>query len=165
MTTPDDEVVRVWTDGSYRPGSDCGGWAAILEHCGERMEICGGERNTTNNRMELLAAIRAIQWITEPCEVVLHSDSRYVVDGATQWLGGWVRRGWQTSTGSPVKNDDLWRLLMSTMQPHDIRWEWVRGHNGHTENERADQLATWAAGARFKPGQVRIVGTKTVIDL
>ncbi|MDE2462743.1 MAG: ribonuclease HI, partial [Alphaproteobacteria bacterium] len=124
---------------SGNPGP--GGWAAILRAGTREKEISGGERLTTNNRMEMLAAIRALSALLQPSQVVLHTDSRYLLDGITQWLPRWKARGWKTADNKPVKNEDLWRELDELARHHQIEWRWVRGHNNHVENERADALA------------------------
>ncbi|MDO9310193.1 MAG: ribonuclease HI, partial [Nitrosomonas sp.] len=118
-----------------------GGWGALLRCAGHEREIFGGEKLTTNNRMELLAAIRALESLKRPCKVHLHTDSQYVQKGISQWLDSWKLRNWRTSNRKPVKNEDLWRLLDSLAQQHEIEWCWVRGHSGHVDNDRADQLA------------------------
>ena len=114
---------------------------ALLRYAGHQREIFGGEKLTTNNRMELLAAIRALESLKRPCKVHLHTDSQYVQKGISQWLDSWKMRNWRTSNRKPVKNEDLWRLLDSLAQQHEIEWCWVRGHSGHVDNDRADQLA------------------------
>jgi ribonuclease HI len=130
--------VTIYTDGACSGNPGPGGWGAILIHGQSEKEICGGEPATTNNRMELMAAIRAL---TKPCRVELHTDSRYVMDGISQWIAGWKARGWKTAAKSPVKNEDLWRRLDEARLRHDVDWRWVKGHNGHELNERADALA------------------------
>jgi ribonuclease HI len=137
--------VEIYTDGACLGNPGPGGWGALLRHGAFEKEIAGGEPDTTNNRMELLAAIRALEALREPCRVVLHTDSQYVQKGISEWIGGWQRRGWKTADGKPVKNDDLWRELLAAQKPHTVDWRWVRGHSGHVENERVDQLARDAA--------------------
>ena len=133
--------VRIYTDGacSGKPGP--GGWGAVLLYNGERKEICGGEINTTNNRMELEATIQALQALKRRSTVALFTDSRYITDGITQWIDGWKARGWRTAGKKPVKNMDLWQLLDAQTTNHDVTWHWVKGHDGNRENERADTLA------------------------
>ncbi len=118
-----------------------GGWGALLVTDGHRKEICGGEANTTNNRMEMMAVIRALESLKRPSIVEVHTDSQYVQKGISEWMAGWKRRNWRTADGKPVKNQDLWLQLDALSQLHRIDWKWVRGHNGHPENERADALA------------------------
>ena len=137
--------VEIFTDGACRGNPGPGGWAALLRIEGKEREISGGEPLTTNNRMELLAAIRALQALKRPCEIVVHTDSIYVRDGITKWVHGWRRNGWKTADRKPVKNADLWQELVDAAAPHKVTWQWVRGHNGHPENERADRLACDAA--------------------
>lgn len=134
------EVVA-HTDGACRGNPGPGGWGVLLE-CGSRSrELCGGEPETTNNRMELMAAIRALEALTESCRVELYTDSVYVKSGITEWLPNWRRRGWRTASRKPVKNQDLWQRLSTAADRHDIDWRWVKGHAGHEGNERADALA------------------------
>jgi ribonuclease HI len=136
--------VKLFTDGSCHGNPGPGGWAAILEYGDVRRELSGAEIATTNNRMELRGAIEGLAALVEPCEVEVFSDSQYVVKGMTSWLADWKRRGWRTADKKPVKNDDLWRLLDVAAARHRVRWHWVRGHDGHVENERADRLANAA---------------------
>ena len=133
--------VIIHTDGACR-GNPCpGGWGAEM-HWGEReKELWGGEKLTTNNRMELMAAIQALEALTRPCKVELHTDSKYVMQGIEQWIHGWKARGWKTADKKPVKNEDLWKRLDAARARHDVRWRWVKGHAGHEWNERADALA------------------------
>ncbi len=138
--------VDVFTDGACSGNPGPGGWGAILCSGAHEKEISGGERLTTNNRMELMAAIRALEAITKPATVVIHTDSKYVMDGITQWLPRWKKNGWKTADKKPVKNEDLWRALEAECARHQVTWRWVRGHNGHPENERADALARRAIG-------------------
>jgi ribonuclease HI len=137
----DSKIVEIYTDGACKGNPGVGGWGALLRYAGREREIFGGEKLTTNNRMELLAAIRALESLKRPCKVHLHTDSQYVQKGISQWLDSWKVRNWRTSNRKPVKNEDLWRLLDSLAQQHEIEWCWVRGHSGHIDNERADQLA------------------------
>jgi ribonuclease HI len=136
--TPD---VVIFTDGACRGNPGPGGWGAILSASGREKVLCGGELQTTNNRMELMAAIRALEALTRPCRVELHTDSQYVRTGITEWLAGWKARGWVTAAKAPVKNADLWRRLDEARARHTVDWRWVKGHNGHPMNERADALA------------------------
>ena len=133
--------VDIHTDGACLGNPGPGGWAALLCWRGIERELSGGEAATTNNRMELMAAIAALETLKEPCTVVLTTDSQYVRQGITEWMAGWVRRGWKTSGGDPVKNRDLWERLHAAAARHEIDWRWVKGHAGHPENERVDQLA------------------------
>lgn len=141
MIRSDSKVVEIYTDGACKGNPGVGGWGALLRCAGHEREIFGGEKLTTNNRMELLAAIRALESLKRPCKVHLHTDSQYVQKGISQWLDSWKLRNWRTSNRKPVKNEDLWRLLDSLAQQHEIEWCWVRGHSGHVDNDRADQLA------------------------
>ena len=142
MTRPQ---IEIFTDGACSGNPGPGGWGAIL-HSGEHeKELNGGEAETTNNRMELMAAISALEALKKPSDVVLTTDSVYVKDGITKWLEGWKAKGWKTASKKPVKNQDLWERLDSAIQPHRIDWKWVKGHAGHPENERCDQLAVEAA--------------------
>ncbi|MEZ5785352.1 MAG: ribonuclease HI [Xanthobacteraceae bacterium] len=136
-----DRRVIIHTDGACSGNPGPGGWGAILEWNGHRKEIRGGEPLTTNNRMELTAAIAALDALTRPCTVELHTDSQYLRDGITKWIHGWKRNGWRTADRKPVKNIDLWQRLDAALARHAIRWHWVRGHAGHDLNERADELA------------------------
>ncbi len=133
--------VRIYTDGACSGNPGPGGWGAVLLFNGERKEISGGEAETTNNRMELTAAIRALEALKRSCAVDLYTDSRYVRDGITQWLANWKAKGWRTAAKKPVKNADLWRLLDAKAGEHDVTWHWVKAHAGNPENERADALA------------------------
>lgn len=135
------KVVEIYTDGACKGNPGIGGWGAILRYGGHEREICGGEKLTTNNRMELLAAIRALEALKQPCKVQLHTDSQYVQKGISEWIEAWKLRNWLTAGKKPVKNEDLWKLLDQLVQQHDIEWFWVKGHSGHDDNERADQLA------------------------
>lgn len=135
------EIVDIFTDGACKGNPGVGGWGALLRNKGKERELCGGEELTTNNRMELMAAIVALETLTRQCKVRLHTDSKYVLQGITEWLPGWKQRGWKTASKQPVKNDDLWRRLDEAVTRHHIEWVWVKGHAGHEGNERADQLA------------------------
>ena len=131
----------IYTDGACSGNPGPGGWGAVLRYGNVVRELHGGERLTTNNRMELLAAISALESLTRPVRVQLYTDSRYVLDGITKWLPGWQRNGWLTAAKKPVKNVDLWQRLAAAMAAHEISWHWVKGHNGDPGNERADELA------------------------
>ena len=133
--------VEIFTDGACRGNPGPGGWAALLRRGTTEKELSGGEKLTTNNRMELTAAIRALQALTRPCRVDLHTDSQYVRGGITQWIHSWQRNGWRTSDKKPVKNAELWQELLEASAPHEIEWHWVKGHSGHPENDRVDALA------------------------
>ncbi|HEX2762378.1 MAG TPA: ribonuclease HI [Allosphingosinicella sp.] len=141
-------LVEIFTDGACKGNPGPGGWGAVIRSGGREKEVSGGEALTTNNRMELLAAIRALEALKRPCEVVLHTDSIYVRDGISKWIHGWQRNGWKTADRKPVKNAELWQKLLDAAAPHKVDWRWVKGHAGHPENERADRLACDAA-ARF----------------
>ncbi|MFY9628166.1 MAG: ribonuclease HI [Methylocystis sp.] len=133
--------VRIWTDGACSGNPGPGGWGAILRFGERERELSGGEKATTNNRMELMAAIVSLETLTRPCSVDLHTDSQYVRNGVTQWIDGWKARGWKTADKKPVKNVDLWRRLEEAEARHDVAWHWVKGHAGDEMNERADELA------------------------
>lgn len=137
-------LVEIWTDGGCKPNPGPGGWAAILRFGAVERELTGQEAATTNNRMELTAAAAALEALTRPCRVALHTDSAYLKDGITRWHTGWVRRNWRNSAGDPVANMDLWRRILDAAKPHAVDWRWVRGHAGDVMNERADVLATAA---------------------
>ena len=141
---PDVKLVEVWTDGGCKPNPGPGGWAAILRFGGTERELSGHEPATTNNRMELTAACAALEALTRPCRVVVHTDSEYVKNCITRWHTGWVRRNWRNAAGDPVANMDLWRRLLDAAAKHEVEWKWVRGHAGDAMNERADVLATRA---------------------
>jgi len=136
--------VNIYTDGACRGNPGVGGWAAILRYKDEETVIQGSEAETTNNRMELQAAVSALQKLTRPCTVYITTDSRYLMDGIQEWLPNWKRNGWKTSAKKPVKNKDLWIKLDKLVNDHHITWNWVRGHSGHVENERVDRLANEA---------------------
>lgn len=135
------DTIYIYSDGACKGNPGAGGWGALLLTDGHRKEICGGEANTTNNRMEMTAVIRALESLKRPSTVEVHTDSQYVQKGISEWMAGWKRRNWRTADGKPVKNQDLWLQLDALSQLHRIEWKWVRGHNGHPENERADELA------------------------
>jgi len=137
--------VEIFTDGACKGNPGPGGWGAVIRSGVHEKEISGGEPATTNNRMELLAAIRALEALKRPCEVILWTDSVYVRDGITKWIHGWRRNGWKTADRKPVKNAELWQALLEAAAPHKVDWRWVKGHAGHPENERADRLACDAA--------------------
>ena len=143
--------VEIFTDGACKGNPGPGGWAAIIRSGAREKEVSGGEPMTTNNRMELLAAIRALEALKRPCRVALHTDSLYVRDGISKWVHGWQRNGWRTADRKPVKNAELWQELLAAAARHEVEWRWVRGHAGHPENERADQIAC-AEAARFAAG-------------
>lgn len=138
---PELKEVDVYTDGACKGNPGPGGWGALLRHGDHVRELCGGEPDTTNNRMELTAVIRALEALKQRCKVRLHTDSQYVQKGITEWIVNWKKRGWKTADKKPVKNDDLWRELDQLSAKHDIQWIWVKGHAGHDGNERADELA------------------------
>ena len=140
--------VEIFTDGACKGNPGPGGWGAILRSNGKERELSGGESPTTNNRMELMAAIEALNALKKPCRVQLWTDSNYVRDGITKWIHGWRRNGWKTADRKPVKNAELWQSLLDAAEPHRIEWHWVKGHAGHPENERADALACAEAEAR-----------------
>ena len=135
------DTIYIYSDGACKGNPGPGGWGALLVKGGHRKEISGGEPNTTNNRMEMTAVIRALESLKHPSTVEVHTDSQYVQKGISEWMSGWKRRNWRTADGKPVKNQDLWLQLDSLSQLHRIEWKWVRGHAGHPENERADALA------------------------
>jgi len=141
MTATMTSGVVIFTDGACSGNPGPGGWGAVLMFGGREKEICGGEADTTNNRMELMAAIQALEALNKPCKLELHTDSQYVRNGITQWLPSWKVRGWKTADKKPVKNEDLWKRLDQARLRHDVDWRWVKGHAGHELNERADGLA------------------------
>lgn len=134
-------AVLIYTDGACRGNPGPGGWGAVMIAGKHRKEICGGDLATTNNRMELMAAIQALETLNKPCKVELHTDSQYVKNGVTTWIHGWKARGWKTADKSPVKNEDLWKRLDAARSRHQVDWRWVKGHAGHELNEVADELA------------------------
>jgi Ribonuclease HI len=136
--------IEIFTDGACTGNPGPGGWAAILRSGAHEKELFGGERATTNNRMELTAAIKAFEALKAPSEVTIYTDSRYVMDGVTKWMANWKRNGWRTADKKPVKNEELWRALEAAVTPHKVTWRWVKGHAGHPENERVDELARGA---------------------
>jgi ribonuclease HI len=133
--------VDIFTDGACSGNPGPGGWGAILRAGGHEKELSGGDPATTNNRMEMTAAIRALEALKKPSTVTIHTDSRYLLDGMTKYLAGWKKKGWKTADKKPVKNVDLWHALEAAAEPHDVSWRWVKGHSDHVENERADALA------------------------
>ena len=137
----ENETVVVYTDGACSGNPGPGGWGSVLMYRGHRRELSGGEAETTNNRMELMAAIAALDALSRPCRVDLHTDSTYVMKGITEWMAAWKARGWKTAAKKPVLNKDLWERLDAAAARHDVRWHWVKGHSGVPENERADELA------------------------
>lgn len=134
-------LVELFTDGACSGNPGAGGWAALLRYRGHERELSGGEAQTTNNRMEMLAVIHGLEALTRPVSVCIYTDSEYVLKGATEWLTAWELRGWRTAGGQAVKNVDLWQRLEAALNPHQVKWKWVRGHSGHPENERVDALA------------------------
>ncbi len=139
--------VEIYTDGACKGNPGPGGWGVLLRMGRHEKELSGGEPDTTNNRMEMTAVIRALTALSGPCAVTLHTDSRYVIDGITKWIFGWQKRGWTNASKEPVKNRDLWEELLAATARHTITWQWVKGHDGHPENERVDRLASLAASA------------------
>ena len=136
-----DGVVEIFTDGACKGNPGVGGWGALLQIKDKDLELCGGEAHTTNNRMELTGAIRALEALKRPCRVKLHTDSKYVQQGISEWIHNWKQRGWKTAAKKPVMNEDLWRKLDELAAKHQVQWVWVKGHAGHNGNERADVLA------------------------
>ena len=139
--------VEIWTDGGCKPNPGPGGWAAILRYGDHERELMGDDPATTNNRMELTAAIMALEALKRPCKVVLHTDSEYVRNGISRWINGWVRNNWRNAAKDRVANMELWQRLLAAAKPHEVEWKWVRGHAGNVMNERADVLATKARQA------------------
>lgn len=135
------EQVEIFTDGACSGNPGPGGWGTILRAKGTEKELSGGQKQTTNNQMEMMAVIVGLEALTRPCQVTITTDSQYVLKGMTEWLSGWKAKNWKTASKKPVKNVELWQRLDKAAQPHKIQWEWVRGHQGHLENERADKLA------------------------
>jgi ribonuclease HI len=144
------DPVQIWTDGGCKPNPGPGGWGAVLVYRGRERELSGADPATTNNRMELTAAAAALEALTRPCRVILHTDSEYVRNGITRWSTGWVRKNWRTAAGDPVANMDLWQRLLAAAKPHTIEWLWVRGHSGNPMNDRVDALATEARQNLFQ---------------
>lgn len=142
--------VEIATDGACKGNPGPGGWGVLIRMGARERELSGGEKLTTNNRMELMAAIEGLNALKRPCRVTLSTDSRYVMDGLTKWIHGWRKNGWKTADKKPVKNADLWQALLDAAAPHRVEWTWVKGHAGHPDNERADKLASDAAFAAMK---------------
>ena len=142
------DIIEIWTDGACSGNPGPGGWGALLKSGGHEKELCGGEAETTNNRMEMQAAIEALNALKKPSRVRLHTDSTYLKDGLTKWIHGWKRNGWKTAAKKPVKNKDLWQALQEATACHEIEWIWVKGHAGDPGNERADELARAAIPGR-----------------
>ncbi len=140
MTTSS-TAVEIFTDGACKGNPGPGGWGALLRYQGKEKTLFGGELDTTNNRMEMMAVIEALRSLKRPCEIILTTDSVYVKNGITSWITGWKQKGWKTAARKPVKNVDLWKLLDEEVAKHDVEWHWVKGHSGHRENEIADELA------------------------
>lgn len=134
-------TVYIYADGACKGNPGVGGWGALLVYQGHEKAICGGDLDTTNNRMELQAVIEGLKLLKRPCVVAVYTDSRYVQQGITEWIEGWKAKGWRTASKKPVKNDDLWKNLDALTQGHEVSWHWVKGHAGHAGNERADELA------------------------
>ncbi len=135
------ETVIIYTDGACKGNPGPGGWGVYFRYKNKEKELFGGEAETTNNRMELTAAIKALETLNRACQVQLHTDSKYVLQGITEWMDNWKKRGWKTAAKKPVKNEDLWRALDQALQRHEVEWVWVKGHAGNPGNEKADQLA------------------------
>ena len=141
------DTVELFTDGACKGNPGPGGWGALIRYGAHEKELSGGEKLTTNNRMEMMAAIEGLKALSRPCKVILSTDSKYVMDGITKWVHGWRRNNWRTADKKPVKNVELWQALVEAAARHDVEWRWVKGHSGHAENERADKLACAAAEA------------------
>lgn len=139
-----DDSVVLYTDGACRGNPGPGGWGVLLRYRGKEKQLYGGEWQTTNNRMELMAAIKGLEALTRPCKVHISTDSQYLMKGITEWMPSWIKKGWKTSAGKPVKNRDLWMRLAAAVAKHEVKWHWVKGHAGHPGNERADRLANRA---------------------
>ncbi len=137
--------VDIFTDGACKGNPGPGGWGVLLRMGTHEKELSGGEEDTTNNRMEMTAVLRGLKALIEPCEVTVHSDSRYVIDGMTKWIHGWQKKGWINASRKPVRNADLWHDLIEAVKPHTVHWQWVKGHSGHPENDLVDRLASDAA--------------------
>jgi ribonuclease HI len=142
-----ENTVVIYTDGACSGNPGPGGWGGVLLYNGHRREISGGEKETTNNRMEMMAVIRSLELLKRPCRIQLHTDSTYVMKGMTEWLANWKKKNWRTAGKQPVKNQELWQRLEQAVERHDVEWCWVKGHSGITENERADELARLAIPA------------------
>jgi len=150
MTDPAPQLVEIATDGACKGNPGPGGWGALIRFGAHEKELSGGEKLTTNNRMELTAAIEALKVLTRPCTIRLSTDSKYVMDGLTRWIHGWRKNGWRTADKKPVKNAELWQALFAETQRHEIEWVWVKGHAGNADNERVDKLASDAALAAMR---------------
>ncbi len=137
--------VEIFTDGACKGNPGPGGWGVLLRNGGHEKELSGSEPETTNNRMEMTAVIRALNALTQPCAITLYTDSKYVIDGITKWIHSWQKKGWKNAQKKPVLNKDLWQEMLEAIAPHKIEWHWVKGHDGHPENERVDRLASDAA--------------------
>ena len=148
MAENDAQIVEIYCDGACSGNPGPGGYGAIMRYGGRVKELSGGARDTTNNRMEMTAAIEALRLLKRPCRVLITTDSQYLVKGMTEWIAGWQRKGWRNSKKEPVVNKDLWELLLALTKTHSVQWKWVRGHVGHVENERCDQLAREAIPAQ-----------------
>ncbi|NOQ65131.1 MAG: ribonuclease HI [Methyloprofundus sp.] len=135
------KTIEIYTDGACRGNPGPGGWGVWLKSADNEKELFGGEKDTTNNRMELMAAIQALETLNQPCQIKLYSDSKYVLQGITEWMDNWKKRGWKTAAKKPVKNVDLWQRLDAAMQRHEVDWTWVKGHSGNKGNDKADELA------------------------
>ncbi|MDG6778171.1 ribonuclease HI [Thiomicrorhabdus sp. zzn3] len=138
------QTIEIFTDGGCRGNPGPGGWGALLRYNEHIKELKGSDAHTTNNQMELMAAIQAFEALTRPCHVIMTTDSQYVKNGITQWMDGWKKKGWKTAANKPVKNKELWQRLDAAIAPHKVEWHWVKGHSGHPENERVDELANLA---------------------
>ncbi|HBR98061.1 MAG TPA: ribonuclease HI [Gammaproteobacteria bacterium] len=134
-------MVEMFTDGACRGNPGPGGWGVLLRQGSHERELYGGDRDTTNNRMEIMAVIQGLQALKKPCQLRITTDSQYVLKGITEWMPNWKRKNWRTAAGKPVKNADLWQTLDASLASHDVEWQWVKGHSGHAENERVDGLA------------------------
>jgi ribonuclease HI len=150
MSQNDKPKVVIYSDGGSKPNPGPGGWAAVMIFGAHQKELSGAEDDTTNNRMELTAAIEALEALNQPCSVTIHTDSTYLKDGITRWLKGWQKNNWRTYANKPVKNEDLWRRLQEAVERHDVKWKWIKGHAGDKWNEHVDQLATQARNALLK---------------
>ncbi|MCK5384884.1 MAG: ribonuclease HI [Alphaproteobacteria bacterium] len=143
------KIVEIYTDGACSGNPGPGGWGALLRYNGYEKELCGGDEETTNNRMEMMAVIKALEALTKPSQVKLYTDSKYVMHGVTQWLEGWKVNGWKTASKKPVKNQELWQIINELVGKHSVEFVWVKGHSGHSDNERADALARAGIPGQF----------------